>query len=50
MFADTIDPKEFYEMSAVYTHNTLNGTWGLVRHGSDVVITDTDNNDIIRDV
>ena len=51
MFVDSAsNVKEFYELSVVYSHSTLNGTWGLVRHGSDVSITDTDNNDIMRDI
>lgn len=45
-FAHSMPAQQFYEMRVTYTMNTLDGTWRLVAHGSDVRLTNTEINDI----
>lgn len=47
-FADSYTPQEFYESRLTYEMDTLDGTWRLVAHSSDIQITNTHINDITR--
>lgn len=49
-FGGAYPPREFYESRLTYSMETLDGTWRLVAHGSDVQITNTNVNDITRPI